>query len=176
MTNILITGFPGTGKTTLIERVLEKLEIKAIGFITKEIRENGQRTGFTIETLSGVKKVLAIKKNIKCHYRVGKYCVLLDNLDQIVQILEKEISDTMYQLIIIDEIGKMELFSNRFKEFLLESLEKKIVLGTIMLRDNAFTANIKKRNDVRYFQIDKGNREHIFKIICSIIKSNLNEN
>jgi len=173
MTNLLITGFPGTGKTTLIERVLDELKIEAIGFITKEIRKNGQRTGFTIETISGVKKILATKEKMNCHYRVGKYCVLLDNIDCIVQILEKEILQASYQLIIIDEIGKMELFSNNFKRFLLKNLEQKKIFGTIMMKDNAFTAKIKKRDDVNYFEINEKNREDIFEVICSSIRSNL---
>ena len=112
---------------------------------------------------------------MNCHYRVGRYCVLLDNLEDIVQILEEEMLQTSYQLIIIDEIGKMELFSDNFKKFLIKCLNKTNVLGTIMIKDNAFTSNIKRRDDVRYFQINERNRDNVFEIICSTIKSKLSE-
>jgi nucleoside-triphosphatase THEP1 len=49
--NILITGLPGCGKSTLIERIVRKLERPAIGFFTREIREKGRRVGFSINTL-----------------------------------------------------------------------------------------------------------------------------
>lgn len=161
MTNILVTGAPRTGKTTLISTIISNLNICVIGFITTEIRENNIRTGFTIETYSGIKKILASKKNLESRYRVGKYGVYLDNLNYIVSKLEKEIDDETPKLIVIDEIGKMELFSHIFKDFVMKTLSQNKVLGTIMLRDNDFTRKIKLRSDTKVFEINLQNREKI---------------
>ncbi|MCK5141657.1 MAG: AAA family ATPase [Candidatus Heimdallarchaeota archaeon] len=170
MTNILVTGAPRTGKTTLISTLISKLNIGVIGFITTEIRENNIRTGFTIETYSGIKKILASKKNLESRYRVGRYGVYLDNLNFIVSKLEKEINNEIPKLIVIDEIGKMELFSHSFREFVMQSLNQNIVLGTIMLRDNDFTKNIKLRSDTKVFEINLQNREKILNKIEELIR------
>ncbi|MCG3222598.1 MAG: AAA family ATPase [Candidatus Heimdallarchaeota archaeon] len=172
MNNILITGLPGVGKTTLITQILKELKVRAIGFVTKELRKEGSRYGFTVETLSGTSMLLASKKEKYCKYRVGKYCVYVENVDSIVKILEEEIRKKSYSMIVIDEIGKMELFSPNFKKFLLNSLEEQKVFGTIMMRDNSFTKEIKTRPDVKLYNIDRTNRDWVKQIISRKIMDN----
>ncbi|MHA1417581.1 MAG: nucleoside-triphosphatase [Candidatus Heimdallarchaeaceae archaeon] len=170
MTNILVTGAPRSGKTTLISKIISKLNINVIGFITAEIRENNIRTGFTIETYSGTKKILASKKNIESKYRVGRYGIYLDNLNFIISELEKEIDKEMSKLIVIDEIGKMELFSHSFKRFVMKALDQTKILGTIMLKDNDFTKKIKQRSDTKIFEINLLNRESVMNEIKELIR------
>ncbi len=170
MTNILVTGAPRTGKTTLISTIITKLNVSVIGFITTEIRENKIRTGFTIETYSGIKKILASKKNLESKYRVGRYGVYLDNLNFIVNKLEEELNNEIPKLIIIDEIGKMELFSRSFKDFVMKALNQNKVLGTIMLMDNDFTKTIKLRSDTKIFEINLQNREKITNKIEELVR------
>ncbi len=170
MTNILVTGAPRTGKTTLISTIVTKLNVSVIGFITTEIRENKIRTGFTIETYSGIKKILASKKNLESKYRVGRYGVHLDNLNFIVNKLEEELNNEIPKLIIIDEIGKMELFSRSFKDFVMKALNQNKVLGTIMLMDNDFTKTIKLRSDTKIFEINLQNREKITNKIEELVR------
>jgi nucleoside-triphosphatase THEP1 len=172
MKNILITGFPGVGKTTLIMKILKELSMDVVGFVTKEIRKDGIRYGFNIETLSGESRLLAAKEGKRCKYNVGKYCVYVDNVDTIVKMLEEENRRKTNSLVVIDEIGKMELFSTNFKNFLLEGLDEQRVLGTIMIRDNPFTEEIKKRSDVRLFNIDRNNRDSLHQIILAEIMNN----
>src|SRR5436189_6277630 len=57
--NILLTGRPGCGKTTLIKRVVEELALPAGGFYTEEIRQGRERVGFKIITLSSNEAVVA---------------------------------------------------------------------------------------------------------------------
>lgn len=158
MKNILITGLPRVGKTTLIEFIFLNHDFKALGFLTREIREGNYRTGFEIETLSGHKKILASKTYFSAKHKVGKYGVYINNLDYIVRKLFKEIEEQEYDLIIIDEIGKMELFSLQFKNLVYLALEQGKLLGTIMLRDNKFTKEIKNREDTYVIELTKENR------------------
>lgn len=161
MYNVLITGFPRVGKTTLINNVIEKIQKSCDGIITKEIRKDGKRKGFKIETLSGLEAILASKDNISSRYRVSTYGVYLENIDKIVKSLEITIQRSEPEIIIIDEIGKMELFSNSFKVFLEKCLDKNKVLGTIMLKDNTYANKIKNRTDTVVYQLKRENTSEI---------------
>ena len=73
--NLLVTGLPGVGKTTLIKRISEELKhLHPIGFYTSEIREGGIRKGFELISLDGRKRLLS-HVDIKSSHRVGKYKV-----------------------------------------------------------------------------------------------------
>lgn len=158
--NFLITGKPGCGKTTLIKEILNELKISRRGFFTDEIRIEGKRIGFEIITLSGKKGILA-KIDFESPYRVSKYGV---NLKEFEEIGVKEIEEGLKEncLIVIDEIGKMELFSEKFKQVVLEALNSENkVLGTIMLSKHPFSDGIKRRKDTVVFYLDQNNRNEV---------------
>ncbi len=113
--HLLITGRPGIGKTTLIKWAVEKargLNIPFTGFYTEEIREGGERVGFKVVSLSDGKTDVLALKGSESRFKVGRYSVFVDRFEPIAIPAIKE--NTL--LVIIDEIGKMELYSERFKE------------------------------------------------------------
>ncbi len=58
--NLLLTGSPGCGKTTVLKRVAEHLgDLRLAGFLTLELREHGQRVGFEAVGLGGSRVILA---------------------------------------------------------------------------------------------------------------------
>jgi nucleoside-triphosphatase len=159
---ILLTGRPGCGKTTLIKRVVKELALRAGGFYTEEIRERGQRLGFKIVTLAGKEAALAhVDFNTPQH--VGKYGLDLSGLETIgVAALRKAIMER--QLVIIDEIGPMEIRSHIFCEAVnevLDSSDAPGILGTITARSFPFTNAIKKRHDVTLIEVRPNNREQL---------------
>lgn len=156
----LLTGEPGTGKTTIIREAVAGLKVKAGGFYTEEIRTGGVRQGFRIVTLDGQDAVLA-HINIPTPYRVSKYGVDIGNLEKVgVSALRQAIKDC--DLIIIDEIGKMELFSPQFKEAVLEAINSgKKVLGTIMLPPNPLADEIKHHPRVKVIAVTRANRGEV---------------
>ena len=112
--NILITGLPRGGKTTLLKKVISGFG-KKVGFVTNEIRENGERIGFEIETHSEEKSILA-SVHFKTDFKVSRYFVDVKNLDAIIPRVAKfDYEDLLY----LDEIGQMELFSENFKKLVL---------------------------------------------------------
>jgi nucleoside-triphosphatase len=169
--NIFITGLPGCGKTTLIKEILKELKILAKGFFTEEIRKEGERIGFKIVTLSGKEGILA-EKGFKSPYRVSKYGVILKDLEEIgVREIEEGLKGDF--LIVVDELGKMELFSNKFREVILRALDsqKNKILGTITLKSNPFCDKIKQRKDTKILYLTRENRERIKKEILELFRN-----
>ena len=170
MANVyLLTGSPGTGKTTVIRQALAGSEAKAGGFYTEEIRSGGTRQGFRILTLDGQDAVLA---HVESHsrYRVSKYGVDVQNLDNVgVAAINQAIGTS--DLIVIDEIGKMELFSPRFRETVLKAIDSgKKVLGTIMLNPNPFADEIKRHPKVKVIQLSRANHDEVLREMLEWIK------
>jgi nucleoside-triphosphatase len=162
--NIFVTGLPGCGKTTLIKGILKELKIPAKGFFTEEMRKGEERIGFKIVTFSGREGILA-EKGFKSPYRVSKYGVILRDLEEIgVKEIEEGLRGDF--LIVVDEIGKMELFSRKFREVILKALDSKNrILGTIILKENPFCDKIKQREDTKVFYLTRENREKVKKEI-----------
>ncbi|HEY71229.1 MAG TPA: NTPase [Anaerolineae bacterium] len=152
---IMLTGPPGCGKTTAIRQVLDRLQCEAHGFTTQEIREGGRRTGFKLTTVDGQEGLLAHTR-IRGRPRVGKYGVDLTVMDELaVASIRQGMRER--SLIVIDEIGPMELLSGEFRSAVLEALETDLsLIGTIMMRSSTFTDSIKARQDVRLIRISRG--------------------
>jgi nucleoside-triphosphatase len=157
---ILLTGRPGCGKTTLIQRVVKDLALPAGGFYTKEIRERGMRVGFKLITLDGKEAVFA-DVNFKTSERVGKYGLDLAKLETIGVAAVREAVRTR-KLVVIDEIGPMELRSTIFRDVITETFETTVpILATITARPFPFTNAIKKQPDVRVVDVRPDNREQL---------------
>ncbi len=155
--NLLVTGPPGCGKSTLVMRVLTRISVTAGGFTTAEIRRpGGPREGFRITGLSGAEGVLA-HVTLKAGPRVGRYRVNIDDLERIgVAEVERAVDDASTALIIVDEIAKMELFSERFRRAVERALESsKPLLGTIQIRHDPFLDRIRARADTEIISIDR---------------------
>lgn len=159
-TNILVTGRPGVGKTTLIRRVLDALTVEAGGFYTHEIREGGRRVGFAITDLRGASGILAHVDH-PSGYRVGKYGVNREDLERIgVPAIRDAVAAA--RLIVMDEIGRMELFSPAFRDAVIEALDSSVpVLGTIQDRSNVFLDVVRGRDDVEIVRVDESNRDRL---------------
>jgi len=167
--NYLLTGHPGVGKTTIIRKIVEKLKLPAGGFYTEEIRENNMRMGFAIVTLSGFKGVLA-HRNFKSRYKVGKYGVGVYTLNRI-GVKEIRMCLVEKKMIVIDEIGKMELLSPQFQEVVEKALNAdNLVLGTITLARHPFAQKVKARDDVKIIEVTKQNREEVLSNLIKELK------
>jgi nucleoside-triphosphatase len=156
----LLTGLPGTGKTTIIRKAISQSHLRAGGFYTEEIRVAGKRQGFNIVTLDGQHAVLAHVDSPGPN-RVSKYGVDIMQLDTVgVAALYRAIDGD--DVVVIDEIGKMELFSLQFRKAVQAALDsEKKVLGTIMSAPSSFTDDIKRHPVVEILNVTRENRNQV---------------
>ncbi len=156
--HLLLTGRPGTGKTSLIREAVARARVKAGGFYTEEMRRGGIRQGFRLVTLDGREAVLA-HVGFSSPYRVSKYKVDVDSLNRVgVSAIKQALIEC--DLIVIDEIGKMELLSPQFREAVQRAIDgDRRVLGTIMLNPNPFCDALKAHPRVRVLTVTGDNRE-----------------
>ena len=172
--NLLITGLPGIGKTTLIKKLSEELKhLLPVGFYTEEIREAGQRKGFELVSLNA-KRGLLSHKDIKSPYRIGQYKVDIEGFENFLDSIP--FFDPSKRLIIIDEIGKMECLSDPFRNLLKRIFNSgKLVIATIALKGSGLFGEIKERQDIKLFEMTKNNRDSLlFEILGCLHRNHLN--
>jgi nucleoside-triphosphatase len=159
--NVLLTGQPGCGKTTLVRRVIEQLgDLQTAGFYTQEIRRQGKRLGFEAVGLSGGRAVLA-HVVFRSTLRVGRYGVQLEKFEALIEAEFGKAADAV-DLFVIDEIGKMECFSKRFVEAARKVLDGPVpLLGTVGYKGRGFIEQVKRRGDVRVIEVTPANREEL---------------
>ncbi len=153
---IAVTGRPGVGKTTLCIRVFEALKdrISVSGFVTREVRVSGRRIGFKLVNLTSGEETWLAKVG-EGKVRVGKYAVFVDNLEGFLKGV-----DTDSELLIIDEVGPMELKSGTFVEFMRGVVGRDNVLVTVHYRSKHWLVEeIKKQFKV--YTIDERNRDAV---------------
>jgi len=158
--HILITGLPGIGKTTLIKKLSEALKpLHPVGFYTDEIREGGVRKGFELVSFDGTQQILS-HVDVKSSFRVGKYRVDITGFEAFLEAID--FLGPASRLIIIDEIGKMECLSEKFRIFLNAILNSdKPLIATIALKGGGIIQQVKQRPDTTIFVMNSNNRDSI---------------
>lgn len=142
--------------------MIDRLDIEAGGFYTTEMRDtvSDRRIGFRIHTLDGRTAILA-SVDIEGQPRISKYGVDTIALDEVAVSSIRSAIHTK-DLIVIDEIGPMELLSDAFQDAVREALDSDVpVLGTIVQRSRPFTDQIKARSDVTVIEVSYENRDKL---------------
>lgn len=138
--------------------------------VSREILEGGVRVGFKImDLMSGAEGILA-HVNLMGGPQVGKYRVCLEDL-KVVGARAILSACEGADLIVIDEVGPMELHSEPFKEAVLRALESgRSVLGTIHSRARTpFTEAIRHRSDVKIIEVRYENRNILPEVLTEEI-------
>ncbi len=153
---IFLTGLPHCGKSTLLEAIISQIPKKQ-GFLTREIKEAGSRTGFRIVTASGDNGTLASIHSTS-PIRVSKYGV---NIPSFEAMLPPLLSFQRGDLLYIDEVGQMELYSDQFQDLVRNYLSTaNSFIGTLSaVYDHPLIKEIKQRDDVRIIEVRAENRD-----------------
>jgi len=159
---IILTGTPGCGKTTLVRRIVEQLrDLRLAGFITNEQRDDdGRRVGFHVIGLNGGSVMLASVKS-ESKTRVGKYGVELPGFEKLTR-GELQRPGEEVDLFVVDEVGKMECFSQLFVRQMQKLLDGRTpLLLTVAMKGSGFIALLKQRGGVELIEVTRKNRDDL---------------
>jgi nucleoside-triphosphatase len=158
----LLEGRPGVGKTTVTDvlaSLLRNAGVPLSGFVTREIRERGRRLGFAIESMDGRQGTLA-HIELPGPPTVGKYGVDLAVLERIgIPALR---APGVGGVVIVDELGKMELASEPFRDAVSRLFDEPAALvATIQRSRHPFTDALKARPGIERLTVTRENRERL---------------
>jgi len=167
---LLLTGTPGVGKTTVLLKTVRMLKEKGYcvgGMVIREVRENGVRVGFEILDLNSGRSGWLAHVNQKSGPHVGKYRVNMEDLD-FVGAKAVEVAVEKCAVIAIDEVGPMELFSEKFKEATRKALEdsKPVVAVVHWKAHDKLINEAKNRQDTETFTVTQANRDKLPRILA----------
>ncbi len=170
---LLITGAPGTGKTTVLAKTVDALKGRGVsvgGMLSREARDGCARMGFEVINLASGKHGWLAHVDQKTGPQVGKYRVNLADLENIGVKAIAEAAQK-YDVIAIDEIGPMELFSQKFKQTVHQALEsKKVVLAVVHAKaKDPLITETKRRSDAEVFTVTLGNRDNLAELLTKKI-------
>ena len=160
----LVTGNPGIGKTTIIRQVVSTMRMRAAGFYTEDLRASGRRDGFRIVTLDGETALLAAAGH-PGPVRVSKYGIDIEGLER-VGVHALKVGRERGYVLVVDEIGRMQLFSREFRQLILSAIrDGHPILGTIMQGRNKYADRIRELHQVQTLTLTDENRGEILRFL-----------
>jgi nucleoside-triphosphatase len=169
----ILTGAPGTGKTTVLQKVVDTLKDRGVsvgGMLSREVRKSGIRVGFEILDYSSGRQGWLAHINQNAGPQVGKYRVNIQDLEAIgaqaiIDAAEK------CKIIAIDEIGPMELYSEKFKQSVEIAFQSgKLVLAIVHAKaTDPLLTSVKQREDGKIFTVTGSNRDTLHEEIINEI-------
>ena len=170
---VLVTGLPGVGKTTLIQRIHDQYRnkgFKVVGITTREVREGDRRVGFKITNISSGEEGWLARVGDGIGPKIGRYTVVTKDLDSIGVVALKQATEQPNDLVLIDEIGPMEMTSKAFREALADLLSRRgRVIATVKYGSHyPELARVPEAGAVS-FEISRDNREEVFQKITGIV-------
>lgn len=160
----MITGRPGVGKTTLIERVVAELSLPTGGMITREIRKCDHRVGFSVIDIATKREGILAHIHQRSGPRMGRYRVNLRDLEEIgIAAIDNALSAG--SIVVIDEIGPMEITSPKFipaVERVVES-SAQFIISTHAKLDHPLIHRL--RQQFTLYRVKMGNRDRLVELV-----------
>jgi len=159
-----ITGMPSVGKTETLLKIISSLEEHGYtveGMITEPIIKKKKRVGFYVTDWQTKEKEVFAHIDFDLKEKVGKYGVNIEALDKVgIPAIEKAINDEDINIIVIDEIGKMEMLSEKFCEMVIEALDSdKPIMVTLHKKSRTpLLQDVRRRDDIRILEVTPVNR------------------
>jgi nucleoside-triphosphatase len=165
---VAITGRPGVGKTTLIERLIARVPVTAGGMLTRELRVCGHRVGFSVTDLATGEQGTLAHVHHRDGPKVGRYTVDLASLERVgIAAINRALNDK--ELVVIDEIAPMELCSPRFVASVEAALasDRALLISTHAHADHPLAHRV--RRELTLFRVRLGNRDRLVNEIAAVL-------
>lgn len=155
---ILLTGRNRSGKTTLLLKLIGRANNKR-GLVAQEVRKDGERIGFDLVDSEGNTSPLA-RTGKQTPYPVGRYFVDVEALDSFIEPL---FTFGPKELLYIDEIGQMQLYSSRFKELVTEYLDadNDCICTITSIYEDEFVKSVRGRQGILTCEVTPDNRARL---------------
>lgn len=165
-----LSGLPGVGKTTTLIKTVQMLEeegYKVGGMITEELKQGNRRVGFYVLDWATKNKEVFAHKDFESRHKVGPYGINVEVLDRVgVKALEYAMDNA--DVVVIDEVGKMEVESKKFVAVVREILDmdKHMIITLHKKSRNPLLQEIRRRDDMRMLEVTPLNRNLLpFKMV-----------
>ncbi len=160
---LLLDGPPKVGKTVVMRRLVDLLHERGVvvsGFVTDEMRERDRRVGFVVRDLVGAEAVLA-HQDFQTGVQVGRFGVDVPAFERVALPALRHAQDNG-GVVIIDELGRMELASAPFVEAVDALLAGCLpVVATVHVYEHPVTDALKRRADVQHVAVTEANRDEL---------------
>lgn len=159
-----ITGMPSVGKTDTLLKIISSLEAHGYvvqGMITEPIVEKKHRVGFYVTNWTTKEREVFAHVDYEQKEKVGDYGVDISALENIgVPAIQQAIINDNVNIIVIDEIGKMEMLSEKFCEMVIEALDSdKPIMVTLHKKSRTpLLQDVRRRDDIRILEVTPVNR------------------
>lgn len=171
--NVLLVGPKEIGKTALIKKILERTELRAAGYYTREVKEGLFRSCLEMVWLSGETRTLVSAKAKPGWIRLGKDYVNLEVVDAgLVPMLREALGSEQVELLVLDEVGRAECLSEQFRRHVVDCItSKKSVVATINAAesDDDFLHALQARSDVSVLHVGYENREALLQRVLFML-------
>jgi nucleoside-triphosphatase len=170
---ILLSGEPRVGKTTAIKNIIQRIgKENCVGFFTEEICNEAGRIGFDCVSLEGDRIKIA-DVSLESDIRIGRYGIDIDAFECFALNIINGARNTK-KVIILDEIGPIQLMSAKFKQELWHLLkESQCILGTIFYQEHAEIDEIKRLPNIKIYNLNTENRNAITDVIIREVKKSV---
>jgi nucleoside-triphosphatase len=169
---VLLSGEPRVGKTTALKKIIQMVgKDKCIGFYTEEICNEFDRIGFDCVSLDGRRRRIA-DVNFESDVRIGRYGIDINVFEDFaIQAINNSFS--YKKIIVIDEIGPIQLLSTKFKQELNNVLTAPncCVIGTIFYKKHTDIDEIKRIPGIKFYTLTNENRNTIAENIFNTLRT-----
>jgi nucleoside-triphosphatase len=160
--NLILISRKWRERTGVISRLIPELKkspVRAEGFYTEDIFENRKRVGYLTKTLQGESRILA-KSGLPSELCVDRFGVDLQTVETLV-VPAIETALRSADLLIMGQIGKMEIASPRFRDITRQALNSPLkIIATVPNYPLKFLNEIRNRPDVLLVEITKENENY----------------
>lgn len=174
LSKFVIIGQSNTGKSCLVDKIVEDMGLNPVGFRMKDFTIEGEFRGYYIHSIIELEKFhnnVPVQTSLKKGHQRVQLKEVYDTFG--VECLKMAMSadKEIYDCVILDELGRGEYTSEAFTECIRDILDSGATVFILMKNvNNSVTAEIRKRRDVLLYDLDNMSQDEVLRNIEEKLK------